>query len=79
MRQRGPTVGSDQIAEIAPIVREVLNGGPGWLATFEAMGDPMKWVQFQIGTIKAAYHFTPEAGTPMGQAVQRLWIGVPKF
>ncbi|WP_035648058.1 hypothetical protein [Bradyrhizobium sp. ORS 285] len=48
-------MGSDQIAEIAPAVREILGGGSGWIATFEVTGDPTKWVQFEIGCINAAY------------------------
>jgi len=48
-------VGSDQIAEIAPGVKEVLAGGPSWCATFKIPCDPNRWVQFTAGTINAAY------------------------
>ena len=48
-------MGSHQIAEIAPGVREVLAGGPSWCATFEISSDPNRWVQFTAGTINAAY------------------------
>jgi hypothetical protein len=55
-------VGSDQIAEIAPGVREVLIGGRFWCATFRISRDPYRWVQFTAGTINAAYphHDAPE-------------------
>jgi len=48
-------VGSDQIAEIAPGVKEALIGGPSWCATFKISCDPNRWVQFTAGTINAAY------------------------
>jgi hypothetical protein len=48
-------VGSDQIAEIAPGVKEALAGGPFWCATFKIFCDPNRWVQFTAGTINAAY------------------------
>jgi hypothetical protein len=48
-------VGSDQIAEIAPGVREALVGGSSWCATFRISCDPNRWVQFTAGTINAAY------------------------
>ena len=48
-------MGSDQIAEIAPGVKEALAGGPSWCATFKISCDPNRWVQFTAGTINAAY------------------------
>lgn len=48
-------MGSDQIAEIAPGVREALDGGPGWVATFEVAGQPEKWVQLEGHTINASF------------------------
>jgi hypothetical protein len=50
-------MGSDQIAEIAPGVREALAGGPSWCATFTSSCDPKRWVQFTAGTINAAYPY----------------------
>ena len=56
-------MGSDQIAEIAPGVREALADGPSWCATFMVSGNPDRWVQFTAGTINAAYptHEAPES------------------
>jgi hypothetical protein len=51
----GAFVGSDQIAEIAPGVKEALVGGPSWCATFKIPCYPNRWVQFTTGTINAAY------------------------
>ncbi|HZF10263.1 MAG TPA: hypothetical protein VFE33_15850 [Thermoanaerobaculia bacterium] len=48
-------MGADQIAEIAPGLREALAGGPDTCVTFEVTGDPEKWVQFLDGTVNAAY------------------------
>ena len=48
-------MGSDQIAEIAPGVREALDRGSSWCVTFEISGDPGQWVQFTGSTINAAY------------------------
>jgi hypothetical protein len=57
-RPTGADVGSDQIAEIAPGVREALAGGPSFCVTFQVSGDPDRWVQLTGGTINAAYpHF----------------------
>jgi hypothetical protein len=58
----GAFVGSGQIAEIAPGVREALAHDPSWCATFTVSGNPDKWVQFTAGTINAAYlnHEAPE-------------------
>jgi hypothetical protein len=47
-------VGSYQIAEIAPGVKEARAGGQSWCATFEISGDPGKRVQFTGDTINAA-------------------------
>ncbi|HEX2674966.1 MAG TPA: hypothetical protein VHM25_29015 [Polyangiaceae bacterium] len=51
-------MGADQIAEIAPAVREVVDGftqGRNLCATFEVSGGPDKWIQFTSGTINLAY------------------------
>ena len=61
-------MGSDQIAEIAPGVREALAGGPSWCVTFEIPGNPNRWVQFTTGTINAAY---PHVEAP-GQLLSAL-------
>jgi hypothetical protein len=45
---------SDQIAEIAPGIREAL-ADARYCATFEIAGQAHKWVQFQAGTVNAAY------------------------
>jgi hypothetical protein len=65
-RPTGAGVGSDQIAEIAPGVREALAGGPSWRVTFEISGDPNRWVQFTAGTINAAY--------PMSKRLARVSV-----
>jgi hypothetical protein len=59
-------VGSDQVAEIAPGVREALAGGPSWCVTFEVSGDPNRWVQFTDGTINAAYPYVEAPGPRLG-------------
>ena len=69
-------MGSDQIAEIAPDVREVLAAGPSWCVTFEISGVPDKWVQFTAGTINAAYpHIeAPESRlSELGSFALREW------
>jgi len=55
-------MGSDQIAEIAPGVREALAGGASLCVTFEVTGDPGRWVQFTAGTINAAYPHSDAPG-----------------
>ncbi|MBT1509760.1 hypothetical protein KIP88_04535 [Bradyrhizobium sp. SRL28] len=60
-------MGSDQIAEIAPGVREVLAGGPSWCATFEISSDPNRWVQFTAGTINAAYPHNEAPESRLGE------------
>ena len=49
-------MGIDQVAEISPIVREVLEApSDGMCATFEIVGSPHAWAQVMKGTINAAY------------------------
>jgi len=60
-------VGSDQIAEIAPGVREAIVGGPSWCATFRITGDPNSWVQFTAGTINAAYPHNEAPESRLGE------------
>jgi hypothetical protein len=57
-RTIGVSVGIDQIAEIAPGVREVLTGVHAWCATFKISSDPNRRVQFTVGKINAAYPHT---------------------
>ena len=67
---------ADQIAEIAPAIREVLEAGGGLCATFEVAGDPSSWVQFTDGTLNAAY---PSDANPssllsiLGTAAVEAW------
>jgi hypothetical protein len=65
-RPAGAAVGSDQIAEIAPGVKEALAGGRSWCVTFEISGDPNRWVQFTAGTINAAYPHVAAPGPRLG-------------
>ncbi len=45
---------SDQISEITSGIREALTDAR-YCATFEVAGQAHKWVQFQAGTVNAAY------------------------
>ena len=60
-------MGSDQIADIAPGVREMLAGGPAWCATFEISSDPDRWVQFSPGIINAAYPHNEAPESRLGE------------
>jgi len=69
-------VGTEQIAEVAPGVKEALMGGPSWCATFTISCDPNRWAQFTAGTINAAYpHIeTPESRLgELGSFALREW------
>jgi len=52
---------ADQIAEIAPLVREVLSAsaqqapGPEWCATFEVVGNSSAWAQVTASSVNFAY------------------------
>jgi hypothetical protein len=46
---------ADQIAEIRPALREVVDGAPDTCATLEVEGDPEKWIQVVDRTVNAAY------------------------
>ncbi|CAN5904816.1 hypothetical protein BH11VER1_BH11VER1_06810 [soil metagenome] len=46
---------ADQLAEIRPILREVLEGAPDMCATLEVEGDSERWMQVVDRTINAAY------------------------
>lgn len=51
-------MGADQIAQLVPAIRQVLDGpaeGRSLCATFEVSGDADKWVQFTGGALNFAY------------------------
>jgi hypothetical protein len=52
---------ADQIAEIRPALREVIDGAPDSCVTFEADGNQENWLQVVDRTINAAY---PHAEDP---------------
>jgi hypothetical protein len=52
---------ADQIAEIAPGVREAIAGGDDLCVTFTISGDEDRWVQFVGGVVNAAW---PHAHDP---------------
>ena len=53
-------MGADQVAEIAPGIREAIGGRPDLCVTFTVTGHPDKWVQWVDGVINAAYpHVDP--------------------
>jgi len=55
---------ADQIAEIRPALREVVEGAPDTCATLEVEGDPEKWMQVVDRTVNAAY---PHCDHPEGR------------
>jgi hypothetical protein len=66
---------SDQISEIAPGIREALTDAR-FCANFEVAGQAHKWVQFQAGTVNAAYpHEEHPAGllTFLGDGTLTEW------
>jgi hypothetical protein len=56
-------VGADQVAEIRPGIKEVLEAGEGWCATFEAAHDASLWVQYGSAVLNAGY---PHIDEPNG-------------
>ena len=52
---------ADQLAEIRPVLREVVDGAPDTCATLEAEGDSARWMQIVARTINAAY---PHSNSP---------------
>ena len=51
-------MGTDQIAEIAPGIREVVDGfaeDRDLCVTFEVTGEPDRWLQYTTGSINIAY------------------------
>ena len=51
---------ADQVAEIAPAIRESIAGGDRLCATFTISGDESRWVQFMGNVVNAAYPYTAE-------------------
>jgi len=53
---------ADQLAEIRPALREVVEGAPDMCASLEVDGDSKRWLQVVDRTVNAAYpHFdSPE-------------------
>lgn len=62
---------ADQIAEIAPLVREVLQaaGDPNLCATFEVVGNSDAWVQVTAESINVAYPSSEEPLLHLGALV----------
>lgn len=61
---------ADQLAEIRPALREVVEGAPDTCATLEVEGDSLKWMQVVDRTINAAY---PHSDHP-AERVNRLQL-----
>ena len=60
----------DQLAEIRPALREVVEGAPDTCATLEVEGDSERWMQVVDRTINAAY---PHSDSPE-ERVSRLGL-----
>jgi len=66
----------DQVAEIAPAIREALAGGADLCATFVVTGQSQAWVQFVDGVVNAAYPATAEPAAvlaELGSATLQNW------
>lgn len=61
---------ADQLAEIRPALREVVEGAPDTCATFEVAGDSERWMQVIDRTVNAAY---PHSDSPE-ERVSRLGL-----
>jgi hypothetical protein len=61
---------ADQIAEIRPALREVVDGAPDTCATLEVEGDSERWMQVVDRTVNAAY---PHSDNPE-ERVRRLGL-----
>jgi hypothetical protein len=61
IKRVAPLMGADQVSEIAPAIREAIEGGPDTCVTFEVTGQPHRWVQFVDRTVNAAW---PRADQP---------------
>jgi hypothetical protein len=66
-------VNADQLAEIRPALREVVEGAPDMCATLEVEGDSERWLQVVDRTVNAAY---PHSDNPE-ERVSRL--GLPSL
>jgi len=67
---------ADQIAEIAPAIREAIDGGPDICSTFTVVGKPDAWVQFVGGVANAAYPRTDDPSmilASLGSAALESW------
>lgn len=60
-------MGADQVAEIAPGIREAKGGTPDLCVTFTVAGQPEKWVQWVDGVINAAYPHIDPPETRLGR------------
>jgi hypothetical protein len=63
---------ADQLAEIRPALREVIEGAPDTCATLAVEGDADKWVQVVDRTINAAY---PHSDNPQERILR---LGLPE-
>ena len=57
---------ADQIAEIRPALREVIDGAPDTCLTFEVEGNQTRWLQVVDHTINAAYPHAEEPEPRLG-------------
>jgi hypothetical protein len=57
---------ADQIAEIRPALREVIDGAPDTCVTFEVEGNQARWLQVVDHTINAAYPHAEEPEPRLG-------------
>ncbi len=64
---------ADQLAEIRPALREVVEGAPDTCATLEVDGDSKKWMQVVDRTVNASY---PHSDSPE-ERLRRL--GLPSL
>lgn len=72
-------MGADQVAEIAPGIREAIGGRPDLCVTFTVTGHPNKWVQWVDGVINAAYpHFDPPQSRLGGLQFEAIQAWEPK-
>jgi hypothetical protein len=69
---------ADQVAEIAPLVREVLNAankeatGSEWCATFEVVGNSAAWAQVTASVINVSYPHRDEPYKRLEGILSRL-------
>jgi hypothetical protein len=68
---------ADQIAEIAPLVREVFASEPSspdvqLCATLEVVGHPDVWLQIVPGTLNFSYPLATDPATTLGRLLANL-------